>query len=70
LIVFGCIRDSEEIREMAIGVKALGTHPRKSEKGLHTGHRDRAVTFAGVTFEPGRWLYADSDGILVSEGPL
>jgi len=66
LVVFGCIRDSEEIRAMPIGVKALGTHPRKSEKGLHTGHKDRAVTFAGVTFRSGEWLYADSDGILVS----
>jgi regulator of ribonuclease activity A len=70
MVVFGCIRDSEEIRGMPIGVKALGTHPRKSEKGLHTGHRDRAVSFAGVTFENGRWLYADSDGIVLSEVPL
>jgi len=70
LIVFGCIRDSEEIRGMAIGVKALGTHPRKSEKGLHNGHRDRAVAFAGVTFKSGQWLYADADGILVSDTPL
>jgi regulator of ribonuclease activity A len=66
LIVFGCIRDSSEILELAIGVKALATHPRKSEKGLHTGHRDRAVTFAGLTFKSGQWLYADPDGILIS----
>jgi regulator of ribonuclease activity A len=51
---------------MPIGVKALATHPRKSEKGLHTGHRDRAVTFASLTFKTGQWLYADSDGILIS----
>jgi regulator of ribonuclease activity A len=69
LLVFGCIRDSEEIRSMPIGVKALGTHPRRSEKGLHTGHRDRAVTFAGVTFRPGQWLCADADGIFVAEVP-
>jgi regulator of ribonuclease activity A len=70
LLVFGCIRDCAEIRDLAIGVKALGTHPRKSHKGLHTGHRDRAVTFAGVTFRSGEWLYADADGILVSAVPL
>jgi regulator of ribonuclease activity A len=70
LIVYGCIRDSTEIRDLPVGVKALGTHPRKSEKGLHTGHRDRAVSFAGVTFKTGQWLYADLDGILVSEVPL
>jgi regulator of ribonuclease activity A len=70
LIVFGCIRDSEEIREMRIGVKALGTHPRRSEKGLHGGHRDRPVTFGGLTFESGQWVYADADGILVSKVQL
>ena len=70
LIVNGCIRDSRELRGMAIGVKALGSHPRRSEKGLHTGHRDRPVQFAGVSFRTGHWLYADSDGILVSEVDL
>jgi regulator of ribonuclease activity A len=70
LIIYGCIRDSTEIRDIPVGLKALGTHPRKSEKGLHGGHRDRAVTFAGVTFNSGQWLYADSDGILVSQNPL
>ncbi|PPE73146.1 ribonuclease [Solimonas fluminis] len=67
IVVNGCIRDSEEIGGQEIGVKALATHPRKSEKGLHTAHRDKVVSFAGVTFKPGAWLYADADGILVSD---
>ena len=67
IVVNGYIRDSEEISGQAIGVKALGTHPRKSEKGLHSAHRDRVVNFAGVSFVPGQWLYADADGIVVSE---
>jgi regulator of ribonuclease activity A len=70
VIVNGYIRDSVELGQQQIGVKALGTHPRKSEKGLHTGHRDRAVTFAGVTFKTGQWLYADADGIVVSDKPI
>ena len=70
LVVNGCIRDSEEIRQLAIGVKALASHPRRSEKGLHTGHRNRPVVFAGVTFRNGQWLYADSDGMVVSEVAL
>ena len=70
ILVYGCIRDSAEIRATPIGVKALGTHPRKSEKGLHAAHRDRPVRFAGVTFRSGEWLYADADGILVSQGAL
>jgi regulator of ribonuclease activity A len=67
IVVYGYIRDSGEIGAQAIGVKALGLHPRKSEKGLHSAQADRAVTFAGVTFRPGAWLYADADGIVVSD---
>ena len=67
LVIYGCIRDSEEIGGQGVGVKALATHPRKSEKGLHSAHADRVVTFAGVTFKPGAWLYADGDGIVVSD---
>lgn len=67
VVVYGLIRDSDEIAGQDFGLKALGTHPRKSEKGLHTGHADRVVRFAGVEFRPGAWLYADADGIVVSD---
>lgn len=70
LLVYGYIRDSEEIAAQAVGVKALGTHPRKSEKGLHSAHADRVVSFAGVSFRPGAWLYADADGVVVSDQPI
>jgi regulator of ribonuclease activity A len=70
IIVNGCIRDCEEVRELAIGVKALGLHPRRSEKGLHLGQRNHPVMFGGVRFRDGQWLYADSDGIVVSDIPL
>ena len=70
VVVNGCIRDSAEIGALPVGVKALATHPRKSEKGLHSAHRDRVVAFAGVTFRPGAWLYADADGIVVSDKPI
>jgi regulator of ribonuclease activity A len=70
IVVNGCIRDSEEIGRLSIGVKALATHPRKSKKGTHLGARDCSVTFAGVTFRSGQWLYADLDGILISVASL
>jgi len=70
IIINGCIRDTAEIRALAVGVKALGTSPRKSEKGLHAGHRNRRVGFAGLTFETGLWVYADGDGLLVSDRRL
>ncbi|HUR40264.1 MAG TPA: ribonuclease E activity regulator RraA [Verrucomicrobiae bacterium] len=70
LVVNGYVRDSGELGGQAVGIKALGLHPRKSEKGLHSAHADRVVAFAGVTFRPGAWLYADADGIVVSDGPI
>jgi regulator of ribonuclease activity A len=69
IVINGCIRDSADIAEMNLGVKALGTHPCKTEKrGL--GDRNVAVRFAGVSFEPGHYIYADEDGIVVSDTPL
>ena len=69
VVVYGCIRDSGDINGIDIGVRALNTHPQKSiKKGA--GDRDIAVTFGGVTFNPGEYLYADEDGVLVSSKPL
>ena len=65
IVVYGCIRDSQAIAELDIGVQALGTHPRRSiKKG--EGAADIPVTFAGITFRPGAWLYADDDGLIVT----
>ncbi|MCP5473525.1 MAG: ribonuclease E activity regulator RraA [Rhodanobacteraceae bacterium] len=66
IVVYGCVRDVAELRAQAIGIKALAPHPRKSEKGLHTGHAGRVLQFADVQIAPGDWLYADADGMLVS----
>jgi regulator of ribonuclease activity A len=69
VVVYGCIRDSEAIGQLALGVKALATHPLKSIK-RGEGQRDLPVRFAGVTFRPGAWLYADADGLIVSDQAL
>ena len=65
IVIYGCIRDSEEIGDEPLGVKALGTHPRKTPKN-GVGEKDVTVRFADVTFVPGQFLYADEDGMLVS----
>ena len=66
IIVFGCIRDADIISTIDIGVKALNTNPRKSLKqGL--GKRNIPVSFAGITFNVGEYVYADTDGVIVSE---
>lgn len=64
VVINGCVRDSAAIATMPLGVKALGTNPRKS--GKHgTGEADVTVEFGGVAFRPGARLYADEDGVLV-----
>jgi len=67
IVVYGYVRDRLELDACDVGIRALGFYPRKSEKGLHSAHRDRVVSFAGVRFTPGAWLYADADGIVVSD---
>jgi regulator of ribonuclease activity A len=69
LIINACIRDSVEIAAMDIGVKALGTHPLKTEK-RGVGEENIPVNFMNVTFRPGEYLYADRDGVIVSPLPL
>ena len=64
VIVHGAVRDSAALRTMNLGVKALGTNPRKGTK-TGEGQRDVPVTFGGVTFTPGEIAYCDDDGIVV-----
>jgi len=69
VVVNGFIRDSEILATIGIGVKALGTHTKKSlKRGL--GERDIPVRFGGVEFRPGDYLYADPDGIVVTRSPV
>lgn len=69
VVVYGCIRDSGDIADIDIGIRALNTHPQKSiKKGA--GDRNIAITFGGVTFNPGEYIYVDEDGVLVSSKPL
>jgi len=64
VIVNGAVRDSAILRTLDIGIKALGTNPRKSTK-TGAGERDVEVSFGGVTFRPGEILHSDDDGIVV-----
>lgn len=64
VVIFGAIRDREEIARTAIGVKALGSNPRKSTK-TGEGERDVTLTVDDVVFAPGKRIYSDADGILV-----
>ena len=69
IVVNGAARDVENLRDMPVAVRALAACP--TRPGQHgTGEPGVPVTFAGVTFNPGEWLYADENGIIVSATPL
>lgn len=69
VIVSGCVRDSDALARLPLGVLALATHPLKSVK-RNAGQRDIPVQLAGLTLCPGQWIYADADGLIAAQGPL
>ncbi|MFV1873308.1 MAG: ribonuclease E activity regulator RraA [Oleiphilus sp.] len=69
LIIYGCIRDVDVIRQTNLGVQAITTNPRKTEKrGI--GDLNIPVTFGGITFMPGQFVYADNNGVIVAPTKL
>jgi regulator of ribonuclease activity A len=64
LVLHGAVRDSVALADLDLGIKALGTTPRKSAK-TGAGALDVPVTFGGVTFHPGDILHADDDGVVL-----
>lgn len=69
IVIYGCIRDVDVIRELDIGVQALASHPMKSIK-RNVGLLNVTVSIGGVEILPGDYLYADNNGVLVSAKAL
>ncbi|BBN62891.1 ribonuclease E activity regulator RraA [Pseudomonas sp. KUIN-1] len=69
MLIYGCIRDVDVIAQTDLGVQALASHPKKTERrGI--GELNVPVTFGGVTFRPGEYLYADNNGVIISPSTL
>lgn len=69
IIIYGCVRDVDVLMQTPLGIQALASHPMKTDK-RGAGDLNVAVTFAGVTFRPGEYVYADNNGIIVSPTEL
>ena len=69
IIINGCVRDSEELAKIDVGILALATHPLRSAKD-GAGRRDVTVRFGGVVWTPGHHVYADRDGVILSATAL
>ena len=65
VVINGAVRDRVALAETDLGIKALGSNPRKSAKDS-VGAVDVVVDFGGVVFTPGATLWSDEDGILVT----
>ena len=69
LVINGCVRDVEILETLPLGIRALNCHPMKTEK-RGEGQLDVPVSFAGVRFRPGQFLYADPNGIIIANQDL
>ncbi len=69
VIINGCVRDTAELAELDVGILALAPHPKKSSK-KGEGMRNPIVNFGGVLWQPGFFVYADEDGVILSEKAL
>ncbi|RZU98078.1 ribonuclease E activity regulator RraA [Spiribacter vilamensis] len=69
LLVYGCVRDAADLANLDIGIKALNTHPCRSQPDGE-GEVGVVVTLAGATLTPGEWLCADRDGIVIADTAL
>ena len=64
VIINGAVRDVAMLATLDLGIKALGSNPRKSAK-TGAGARDIPVSFGSATFVPGAEVYSDEDGIVI-----
>lgn len=69
LLIYGCVRDVEILRTIDLGVKAMNSIPVKTDK-RGEGQQDIALEFASVRVHPGNWLYADENGVVITDGDL
>ena len=65
IIVNGYIRDISLISDIPVALYALGTCSRKYIP-VTSGEQDVPLVFGGAEFNSGDYLYADTDGVIVT----
>ena len=69
VVIYGCVRDVDALAQLDLGVQALAAIPQKSNR-QGAGETGLALNFGGVTIAQGNFIYADNNGILVSNQSL
>ncbi len=67
IVIYGCVRDVEILRDIPIGIRALASNPRRSTR-RNEGQASLEIRIADVTIKPGDYLYADANGMLLAPG--
>ena len=65
IVVNGYIRDTSQIKGIPVALYALGTCPRKYIPTT-AGQKNIGLSFGGIEFNSGDYLYADTDGVIVT----
>lgn len=65
VIIHGAVRDVVAMSQMDLGIKALGACPFKTEK-RGAGDVNVTLTIHNQMIQPGDYLYADWNGVLLS----
>jgi len=65
IVVNGYIRDTEQIKNIPVALYAIGTCPRKAIP-VTKGEREVTLNFGGIEIKNGDYLYADTDGVIVT----
>ncbi|MFN2287441.1 MAG: ribonuclease E activity regulator RraA [Chromatocurvus sp.] len=68
-VIAGAVRDVDALSKTAVGIKALGVCPIRTDK-RGEGQRDVVVDLGGVSIAPGDFIYADNNGVLCSSVAL
>lgn len=69
IVINGYVRDTVQIADIPVALYALGTCSRKSIPVTDCA-RGIDLSFSGVEFKQGDYLYADADGIIVTANKI
>ncbi|OYU29710.1 MAG: ribonuclease [Comamonadaceae bacterium PBBC2] len=69
VVIDGCARDAAELAVLDLGIRALALNPMPTQRASQ-GQTGVPVFIQGVQVHTGDWLYADADGMVISNQTL
>lgn len=69
IILNGYVRDTEYTKDIDVALYAIGTCPLRNFEKTESS-RGVQLSFGGVTFNDGDYIYADCDGVIVTKEKL